>query len=244
MWQEYIQWREKYLRQADAQTEVHREYVRNLFLYETLQLAGHPLPEGEFQDILRSDKRPHQPEALRAYDLWHAWLYTSEKAAQHAPFNTDLIRTIASHVMKHTGREITTTIGRYAPSLGDYRLGEDYNAVYPIAAYDKIPDLLISLCRKVNVQLQEHSIVRLLKTAIYYLFEFAHIKPFGDGNIETGLLSTNYILLYHRQPLLLLFSEDRAQLLNAIKTKDISQTPEEFENFILEQQVKFFKTQV
>ena len=215
-----------------------------IFLYEIFQLADHFLPEEEFQLIIHNNKRPHQTARLQAYDLWQAWLYTKTQASQHQPFSMELVRKINEKVMKHTGKETTTTVGRYDSSLGDFRLGEDYNAVYPIANYTNIPDLLMSLCRQVNVQLPDFSVVHLIKTAINYFFEFAHIKPFGDGNMETGMLTMNYLFLYHQQPLLIIFAEDRAQALNAIKSRDMSQTPEEFENFILQEQIKFLKREL
>lgn len=241
MWQDFIRLREAYLEQAITKNEVHREYVRNQFLYEILKLSGNVIPEEEFLTILRTDKRPHHPEGLKAYDVWQAWKLTVEKAARRESFTPELVQQIASKVMKHTGKETTTSIGRYDTSLGDFRLGEDYNAIYPIADYDKIPILLASLCRKVNAKLQEFNVVQLIKTAINYLFEFAHIKPFGSGNIETGVLSMNYLLLYHHQPLLIIFGEDRAKALNAIKSKDMIDTPEEFEKFMLNEQIKFLR---
>ncbi|MFR3852700.1 MAG: hypothetical protein ACLTXP_11250 [Odoribacter splanchnicus] len=94
----------------------------------------------------------------------------------------ELVRKINEKVMKHTGKETTTTVGRYDSSLGDFRLGEDYNAIYPIANYAKIPDLLMSLCRQVNVQLQDFGVVHLINRHQLF-FEFAH-RPFGAGNIE------------------------------------------------------------
>ena len=62
--------------------------------------------------------------------------------------------------------------------------------------------------------------------------------------METGMLTMNYLFLYHQQPLLIIFAEDRAQALNAIKSRDMSQTPEEFENFILQEQIKFLKREL
>lgn len=241
MWQEFIRLREKYLEQAIRHNEIYRNFIRNQFLYEIFKLAGHSLPETEFLEILERDVRPHDPTALKAYDLWQAWKFTVEKANQHLAFTPELIRQIAAKVMKHTGGETTTSIGRYDSSLGDFRLGEDYNSIYSIADYDKIPDLLAALCRQVNAQLKELGVVHLIQTAIHYLFEFTHIKPFGDGNIETGMLTMNYLLLYHQQPLLIIFGEDRAQALNAIKSTDISKTPETFETFMLQEQIKFLQ---
>lgn len=241
MWQEFIRLRENYLKQIVTKNDAYREYLRDHFLYEIFKLAGHPLPEEQFQYIIHNNKRPHEPEQLRAYDLWQAWLYTKKQADQRQTFSMELVQKINAQVMKHTGKEITTPVGRYDSSLGDFRLEEDYNSVYPIADYTQIPELLSILCRKVNAESQEGKVIPLIKTGIYYLFEFAHIKPFGEGNIETGMLSMNYLFLYHHQPLLIIFAEDRPEALNAIKSKDMSQTPEEFEHFMLKEQIKFLK---
>ena len=241
MWQEYLRIRENYLKKSASQNEAYREYLRDHFLYEIYQLGGHLLPEEQFQQILHTDRKPAHPDGLRAYDLWQAWKYIQAQAGKHAPFTTTLVREIASKIMKHTGQETTTSIGRYDTSLGDYRLGEDYDVVYPIAEYSQIPDLLAALCRETNVQLQNNGVVPLVRTAIRYLFKFIHIKPFGAGNLETGMLSTNYLLLYHQQPLLIIYGEDRPKALNAIKTTQLNQTPEEFENFMLQEQIKYFR---
>lgn len=147
-------------------------------MYEIFKLAGHLLPEEQFQYIIHNNKRPHEPEQLRVYDLWQAWLYTKEQADKHQTFSMELIQKINAKVMKHTGKEITTTIGRYDSSLGDFRLEEDYNSVYPIADYTQIPELLNALCRKVNAESQEGKVIPLIKIGIHYLFEFAHIKTF------------------------------------------------------------------
>lgn len=243
MWQEYFRLREEYLKHAATQNDAYREYLQDHFLYQVFLLSGYSLPEEEFQLILHEEKRPHEKEKLKAYDLGQAWQYMIKAASQQQSFTPGLIRKIAAKVMKHTGKETTTTIGRYDTSLGDFRLGEDYNSVYPIAAYDKIPDLLTSLCRSVNVALHNPEVFPLVQKAIHYLFEFAHIKPFGEGNIETGMLSMNYLFLFHRQPLLIIFGDNRPQALSVLYTKDLSHTPEAFEKFMLEEQIRFFKEQ-
>lgn len=241
MWQEYLQLREQYQERPDLQTDIHKNYVRNIFLYETLKLSGNEMPLPEFEKVINTGKPSHTTAQLKAYDLWQTWRYTEKCASQHLPIDAHLIRNIAAHIMKHTGGETTTTIGRYDSSLGDYRLGEDYNAVYSIADYRQIPELMDALCRKVNAHLKELNITHMLKLAIDYLYAFAHIKPFGTGNLETSLMSINYLMLYHLQPLVIIFAEDRPLGLNAIKSKNMNQTPEEFENFILREQIKFLK---
>ena len=65
--------------------------------------------------------------------------------------------------MKHTGGETTTSVGRYDTSLGDFRLGEDYDELYPLADFRKIPLLLDKLCRTTDVQLTEAGVSENIK---------------------------------------------------------------------------------
>ena len=241
MWKEYFQFRQAFLEQPKTRTTIYQNYIRNRFLYELTKLSGNDLPEDIFENIISSGKPQHTDSTKRVYDLWQAWRYTEKTAEQHLPFTSQLIQKIASHVMKHTGGEITTTVGRYDSSLGDFRLGEDYTAIYSIADYRKIPILLEKLCQETNIQLESPNVAELLKAAAKYLYEFAHIKPFGTGNIETSLISVNYLFIYHGYPLLFLYSEDKSTALNALKSQDMNHTPEEFEEFIVRQQIKFFK---
>lgn len=114
------------------------------------------------------------------------------------------MQAIAAKVMKHTGGGTTTSVGRYDSSLGNFRLGEDYNEVYPLADYRKIPALLTFACRDVNARIDKANGIQALGLAAGFMYEFAHIRPFGAGNLETGLLTMNYIQLYRDEPLLIL----------------------------------------
>ena len=44
--------------------------------------------------------------------------------------------------------------------------------------------------------------------------------------------------------MLILFADDRAELLNALKRGKISETPETLEAFILHEQIKFFNREI
>lgn len=51
----------------------------------------------------------------------------------------------------------------------------------------------------------------------------------------------NYIQMYHGEPFIVVFAEDRSQLLNALKRGEINQTPAVFENFMASEQIKLLK---
>lgn len=56
MLQDYLTLRQAYLTRPDTRTQIHQNYVRNLFLYETFRLGGHNLPPTIFENIVSTGK--------------------------------------------------------------------------------------------------------------------------------------------------------------------------------------------
>lgn len=241
MWQEFSDLRKEYLEKTDTNTAAYKNNTMITFLFEILRFTGNDLRKQEFSDMFASGKHSSQENMLKAYDLWQAYLFVQEKAAHHEKLTLELIQKIASKVMKHTGKEETTTVGRYDTSLGDFRLGEDYNETYPITDFRKIPEQLDLLCKEINTRIDKIRGVQTVRLAADSMYEMVHIKPFGYGNLETSLLLMNYIQLYHSEPLIIFSADTRPEFLNAIKRKKDSIDPENFENFVVRQQMTFFK---
>lgn len=225
--------------------EINADFYRNremlLFLYEVLKLTDTAIQKQAFIDITKTGRRPLGKLGTKAYDLWQAYLYVCQNAGIKKELDLPFVQTTAAKIMKHTGGETNTTIGSYDTSLGDFRLGEDYDEIYPLSDFRKIPEQLQALCRDINVRINKINGIQTLHLAADFMYEFAHIKPFGAGNLEIGLLLMNYIQLFHQEPLIVLFAEDKSQLLNALKRGEINQTPAVFENFVASQQIKLFK---
>lgn len=241
MWQEFSNLRAAFVKRQDLNSEKYRQHAGIVILYEILKLVGNKIQKQAFIDITQTGKRPHTTEGSQAYDLWEAFLFVEEKATEKTILDLQLVRTVAAKVMKHTGGETVTTIGSYDTSLGDFRLGEDYDEIYPISDFRKIPNQLEALCRDINARIDKVQGVQTVHLAADFMYEFAHIKPFGAGNLETGLLLMNYIQMYHGEPFIVVFAEDRSQLLNALKRGEINQTPAVFENFMASEQIKLLK---
>ena len=110
--------------------------------------------------------------------------------------------------------------------------------------YTLWPLLLDNLCRTTEVQLTEAGVSENIKIVANFMYDFMHIKPFGYCNLETGILLINFLELKEEHPLLILFADDRAELLNALKRGKISETPETLEAFILHEQIKFFNREI
>ena len=123
MLQDYLTLRQAYLTRPDTRTQIHQNYVRNLFLYETFRLGGHNLPPTIFENIVSTGKPQSTETTRQAYDLWQAWQYCEKQAALRQPLDLSFVRAVSARIMKHTGGETTTSVGRYDTSLGDFRLG-------------------------------------------------------------------------------------------------------------------------
>ncbi|GKI23125.1 hypothetical protein CE91St19_25270 [Odoribacter laneus] len=238
MWQELSDLRASYRQKREINPDFYENREMLVFLYEVLKLTGTAIQKQTFIDITSTGRRPLGRLGTKAYDLWQAYLYVCQNAGTKKELDLSFVQTTAAKVMKHTGGETNTTIGSYDTSLGDFRLGEDYDEIYPLSDFRKIPDRLQALCQDINVRINKVKGVQTIHLAADFMYEFAHIKPFGAGNLEIGLLLMNYIQLYHQEPLIILFAEDRSQLLNALKRGEINQTPAVFENFVASQQIK------
>lgn len=241
MWQELSDLRASYMRKREINADFYRNREMLLFLYEVLKLTDTAIQKQAFIDITKTGRCPLGKLGTKAYDLWQAYLYVCQNAGIKKELDLPFVQTTAAKVMKHTGGETNTTIGSYDTSLGDFRLGEDYDEIYPLSDFRKIPEQLQALCKDINVRINKINGIQTLHLAADFMYEFAHIKPFGAGNLEIGLLLMNYIQLFHQEPLIVLFAEDKSQLLNALKRGEINQTPAVFENFVASQQIKLFK---
>ena len=85
------------------------------------------LPPTIFENIVSTGKPQSTETTRQAYDLWQAWQYCEKQAALRQPLDLSFVRAVSARIMKHTGGETTTSVGRYDTSLGDFRLGEDYD---------------------------------------------------------------------------------------------------------------------
>ena len=73
---------------------------------------------------------------------------------------------------------------------------------------------------------------------------FVNIHAFGDGNGRTSRLLMNYIQIYHGEPLIKIFTEYRAQYIDALNSAEANENLYIFRNFICQQQIKFYEAEL
>ena len=105
--------------------------------------------------------------------------------------------------------------------------------------------MILNLINNVNsslVKIKDENEILKLSADVHY--NLVNIHPFADGNGRLSRLFMSYILMYHNQPFVKIFAEDRAKYINALNLTDDKSDPEIFRSFIASQQIKFFKKEI
>jgi len=105
-------------------------------------------------------------------------------------------------------------------------------------------DLLQQLVNQVNGKIGKVEGDDIIKLAADIHFNFVNIHPFGDGNGRTARLLMNYIQLYHGEPLIKIFTEDRTEYIEALNKTEANGDPDIFRGFICYEQTKFYEAEL
>ncbi len=146
--------------------------------------------------------------------------------------------------MKHTGGVVNTMSGTYDTSLGDFRKAQVYVDRKYFPDFSKVEALLITLIDHVNQRLDNVSDNEILKLSADLHYNLVNIHPFGDGNGRTSRLMMNYIQRYHQEPFIKIFTEDRADYIEALNKTEELENISIFRDFICRQQIKFYKAEI
>jgi Fic family protein len=181
---------------------------------------------------------------LMIKDHYAAFQYIKEQAKTRRKVSVEFIREIGAMVMKNTGGVTQTVLGDFDTSKGDMRLAQVYVDKKYFPDFKKVPEMLGQLCDSVNsrIDLPDKEEAILLAADLHY--NFVNIHPFGDGNGRTARLLMNYIQLYHNQPLIKIFTEDRAEYIEALNKAEEQENPDLFRHFIIQQQAKFLTEEI
>ena len=146
--------------------------------------------------------------------------------------------------MKHTGSFTNTALGSFDTSKGDLRLAQVYVTKKYFPNYQKVPQLLEQFCEAVNAKIDAVKGDEIIHLAADVHYNFVNIHPFGDGNGRVARLLMNFIVLYHSEPLIKMFTEDRTAYINALNEAEEQEDISIFRNFILSQEIKFLKAEI
>ena len=189
------------------------------------------------KDITAAGKR--LIDHLMIKDHFTAFQFIKEQAKQKRKLSLEFIQEIGGLVMKNTGGPINTISGNFDTSKGDLRLTQVYLDKKYFPDFKKVPNLLEQLCKSVNDKIDEVKDLEILKLSADLHYNFVNIHPFGDGNGRSARLLMNYIQLYHNEPLIKIFTEDRAEYIDALNETEEKENLDIFREFIGKQASKF-----
>jgi Fic family protein len=216
-------------------------------VWHSTKIEGCSLTETDTKVLLENDitaaGKPLK-DHLMIKDHFASFGFIKEQAKQKRKLSIDFIREIGVMVMKNTGDNTNTVLGDFDTSRGDLRLVQVYVDKKYFPDYKKVPGLLEQLCTSVNERLDGAKELEVLNLSADIHYNFVNIHPFGDGNGRTARLLMNYVQLYHGEPLIKIFTEDRTAYINALNETEEKEDLAVFRGFIKKQHIKFLKAEI
>lgn len=247
MWKELEALKSKYLEMGLMDAIDYEKFLMFSIVYNSTKIEGCSLTENDTKLLLNNDitaKGKPLTDHLMVKDHYLAFIFLKEISKQKQKISIDLVKQVAGLVMKSTGGLVNSIAGSFDTSLGDLRNAQVYVDEKYFPDFSKVEDLLIKLIDNVNQRLDKvygNEIVKLAADLHYYL---VNIHPFGDGNGRTSRLMMNYIQMYHQEPLIKIFTEDKAEYIEALNKTEEKEDISIFRDFICSQQIKFYKAEI
>ena len=219
-----------------------------LISYHSTAIEGSSLTEEETRlfltEGLTAKGKPFEHHNM-VKDHNNALLFVVEQANRKTDISSDLIRKINEKVMKTTGGIINTMAGSYDSSLGEFRKSMVHVGARYFSNYQKVPSEVNELANDINIKINDlKDSVSIHNLAFDAHYKLVSIHPFADGNGRTSRLLGNFILHYHKQPLVVVFKEDKIDYFNALEETRRHNDINIFRNFMFQQQTKYFEKEL
>jgi Fic family protein len=247
MWKELEILRKRYLDLKLNQAIDYEKFSMISIVYNSTKIEGCSLSESDTKVLLEDDitaKGKPLSDHLMVKDHYTAFQFIKNQSLQKRDISISFIKEVAAQVMKNTGSQINTISGEFDTSNGDLRLAQVYVDKKYFPDFKKVEKLLNVLVENVNKQLKTVKGNDILKLSADIHYNLVNIHPFGDGNGRTSRLMMNYIQMYHNEPLIKIFTEDRAEYIDALNLTEEQEDISIFRDFICSQQIKFYKNEI
>ena len=247
MWSVYKKLRKQYINLRIMDAIDYEKFCMISIVYNSSKIEGCSLSETDTKILIENNitaqGKPLE-DHLMIKDHYNAFCVIKEMAKKRQKLSIDVIKEINSLVMKSTGSTVNTISGKFDTSKGDLRLAQVYVDKKYFPNYTKISDLLDQLVDNVNSRIDNVKNDEIIKLSADIHYNFVNIHPFGDGNGRTARLLMNYIQLFHGEPLVKIFTEDRAEYIDSLNETEEKANLDIFRNFICKQQIKFFEVEI
>jgi len=247
MWKELEIFKKEYLDLGLSEAVDYEKFSMISIVYNSTKIEGCSLTENDTRLLLENNitaKGKPLTDHMMVKDHYTAFIFLKDISKQKKKISIDLIKHVAELVMKNTGGLVNTISGTFDTSAGDLRKTQVYVDKKYFPDYSKVEGLLEKLVDNVNQRIDKVSGNEVLKLSADIHYNLINIHPFGDGNGRTARLMMNYIQMYHQEPLIKIFTEDRADYIDALNETEESEDISIFRDFICSQQIKFLKTEI
>lgn len=248
MWKKLDILREQYLSLNLNEVLDYEKFAMISIVYNSTKIEGCSLSENDTKVLLENNitaKGKPLTDHLMVKDHYAAFEYIKSQAQLKQPLTLGLIKNTAALVMKNTGGIVNTIAGSFDTSKGDLRLAQVYVDKKYFPDFTKVEGLLKNLVKQINDKINTTKTAEdILKLSADLHYNLVNIHPFGDGNGRTSRLMMNYIQLYFNEPLIKIFTEDRAEYINALNKTEEAEDINIFRDFICSQQIKFYENEI
>lgn len=247
MWNKLEKLRKQYIDEGIMDSIDHEKFCMMSIVYNSSKIEGCSLTETDTRVLLENNITAHgKPltDHLMVKDHYHAFLKIKEEAAKKRSFSIDFLKDVNALVMQSTGGIVRAMAGDFDTSKGELRRVQVYVEKKYFPDFAKVPELLKKMIENVNTRIDKVQNINILKLAADVHFNFVNIHPFGDGNGRTARLLMNYIQLYHNEPLVKIFSEDRAEYIDCLNLAEENEDIDVFRDFVCRQQIKFYELEL
>ncbi len=247
MWDKLRLLREQYLSQRIMDSIDYEKFCMISIVYNSSKIEGCSLTETDTKVLLENNitaQGKPLTDHLMVKDHYNAFIRIKQDAIKKRKLSIDFIQEINALVMKSTGAITSTISGNFDTSKGDLRLAQVYVDKKYFPDFNKVAKLLEDLEKNVNDRIDKVTGDEIIKLSADIHYNFVNIHPFGDGNGRTSRLLMNYIQLYHNEPLIKIFTEDRAEYIDSLNEAEEKEDINIFRDFICRQQIKFYESEL
>ena len=247
MWNKLHILREEYISRHIMDTVDYEKFCMISIVYNSSKIEGCSLTETDTRVLIENNiTAAGKPltDHLMVKDHFNAFLRIKQEATNRRKLSVDFIKEINALVMQSTGGFTNTISGSFNTSKGDLRLAQVYVDKKYFPDFIKVPALLESLIENVNSRIDNVSGDEIIKLSADIHYNLVNIHPFGDGNGRTSRLFMNYIQLYHSEPLIKIFTDDRAEYIDSLNKTEENADLNIFRDFVCRQQIKFYEAEL
>jgi Fic family protein len=247
MWNKLRILREEYLNQHIMDSIDYEKFCMISIVYNSSKIEGCSLTETDTKVLIENNitaQGKPLTDHLMVKDHFNAFSKIKQDALNKRKLSIEFIQEINALVMKSTGSVTNTLSGTFDTSKGDLKLAQVYVDKKYFPDFKKVPNLLDALVKNVNDRIDKVKGKDIFKLSADIHYNLVNIHPFGDGNGRTSRLLMNYIQLYHHEPLIKIFTEDRAEYIDSLNETEEKEDLNIFRNFICRQQVKFYESEL